>query len=92
LFFDSVIVLGFGEWLWAVFESVWVERFSELIVFVFNNECGWELISDFLSVLLLDMFEKRRDVDIFIPFLFILFAFESLDLDEVSHGSMIECE
>ena len=90
MFFDSVIVLGFGEWLWAMFESVWVERFSELIVFVFNNKCGWELISDFLSVLLLDMFEKRRDIDIFIPFLFILFAFESLDLDEVSHRSMIE--
>ncbi len=73
-----------------MFESVGVEGFSELVVFVFNNECGWELISDFLSVLLLDMFQERRDIDIFIPFLFILLAFESLDLDEFSHGSMIE--
>ncbi len=92
LFLDSVIVLGFGEGMWAVFESVGVEGFSRFVVFIFNNECGWELFSDFFGVLLFYVFQEGRDVDIFIPFLFVLFAFESLDLDEVGHGSMIGSE
>ena len=88
LFLDSVIVLGFGKILRSVLETVWMEWFSEFIIFVFNNEGGSELFSDFLSMLLFNLFQESRNINVLIPFLLVLFALEALDLDKVCHESL----
>ncbi len=57
LLLDSVIVLGFRKRLWAVLKTIWIERFSDFVVFVLNNESRCELFPDFLSMLFLHFLE-----------------------------------
>ena len=85
LLFYFVIIFGFGERTRPVFKSFWIEGLSGVIGFGFDSESGGEFLSDFFSVLLFDFFEEGRDVDIFVPLFFILFALKAFDFDEISH-------
>jgi hypothetical protein len=54
-------------------------------ILINNLDVGSELLSDLFGVLLRSCLEQFGDIDILRPFLFVLFALQTFDFDELCH-------
>lgn len=82
---NFIVIFRFGERLCFIFEAIGVKRRSYVIIVIDYFKLGSEPFSDLCVVFLPPRLDQFRDVDIFGPLLFVLFPFESLDFDQISH-------
>lgn len=82
---DTIVVFWFRGGQDGFFETLRIERSSEVGIGISDFDAGCLLLSEVLSVLLGPCLEKSRYIDVFIPFFFVLLSLEAFDFNEVCH-------